>query len=49
MNEEFETDLIQILTTHYGDNWSNVWDAEEDGYYFRIRVWGKEEKEDEEL
>ena len=48
MNEQFEHDLYQVLTEHYGENWSNVWDAEEDGYYLRIRVWSKKEEEDEE-
>tara|TARA_R110000851_G_scaffold64498_1_gene146851 strand:+ start:97 stop:243 length:147 start_codon:yes stop_codon:yes gene_type:complete len=48
MEEQFEHDLYQVLTEHYGHNWSNVWDAEEGGFYLRIKVWGKEEKEDEE-
>ena len=40
LNEEFEHDLCQVLTEHFGENWHNVWDSEEDGFYLRLRVWG---------
>ena len=40
LNEEFEHDLCQVLTEYYGENWSNVWDKEENGFYLRLRVWG---------
>ena len=41
LDEEFEHDLMLVLTEHYGENWSNSWDSEEDGFYLRLRVWGK--------
>ena len=41
LDENFEHDLYQVLTQYYGENWSNVWDSEEDGFYLRLRVWGK--------
>ena len=41
LDENFEHDLYQVLTQYYGENWSNVWDSEEGGFYLRLRVWGK--------
>ena len=42
--EEFEHDLIGVLQKHYGENFDYNWDSEEDGFYFRLRVWkGKED------
>tara|TARA_R100001086_G_scaffold241445_1_gene168366 strand:+ start:580 stop:753 length:174 start_codon:yes stop_codon:yes gene_type:complete len=40
LNENFEHDLYQVLTQYYGENWSVVWDKEEDGFYLRLRVRG---------
>lgn len=41
MDEDFEHDLYQVLNDHYGENWTNVWDEENDGFYLRIKVWSK--------
>ena len=40
---EFEVDLLAVIMNHFGDNFSYSWDAEENGYYIRLRVWEKEE------
>ena len=40
LDEKFEHDLYQVLTRYYGENWSNVWDSEESGFYLKLRVWG---------
>tara|TARA_R100000152_G_C6632185_1_gene79435 strand:- start:44 stop:481 length:438 start_codon:yes stop_codon:yes gene_type:complete len=40
LDEDFEHDLCQVLTKYYGDNWSNVWDKEADGFYLRLKVFG---------
>ena len=35
----FEADLFHLLTEHFGDKWSYVWDAEEEGFYLRLSVY----------
>ena len=40
LDENFEHDLYQVLTEYYGENWSNIWDKEEDGFILRIKVFG---------
>lgn len=37
----FDEDLFHLLTEHFGDKWSHVWDAEEDGFYLRLTVHGQ--------
>ena len=50
--EAFDEGLFYLLTEHFGDKWSHVWDAEEDGFYLRLTVhsqpdmW-KEDKDEE--
>jgi len=35
----FDADLFHLLTEHFGDKWSYVWDAEEEGFYLRLSVY----------
>jgi hypothetical protein len=37
----FDEDLFHLLTEHFGDKWSHVWDAEDDGFYLRLTVHGQ--------
>ena len=37
----FDEDLFYLLTEHFGDKWSHVWDAEDDGFYLRLTVHGQ--------
>jgi hypothetical protein len=39
--EAFEEGLFYLLTEHFGDKWSHVWDAEDDGFYLRLTVHGQ--------
>jgi hypothetical protein len=34
----FDEELFHLLTEHFGDKWSYVWDAEEGGFYLRLTV-----------
>ena len=50
----FDEDLFHLLTEHFGDKWSHVWDAEDDGFYLRLTVHGQpkmwaEDDDDDEL
>lgn len=37
----FDEDLFHLLTEHFGDKWSHVWDAEDEGFYLRLTVHGQ--------
>ena len=44
MPEDFEHELIGVLQEHYGENFNIIWDAEENGFYIRLRVWEEDDE-----